>query len=301
MPALAPLCLSLVGVAGVYRRGHLVRLRAGRGGARRRVRDQVHGGDRGAVPGAAAATSALACRRRQEARAARPLSASRSPACSRSPDSSSRTRTRCSTGTPSGRASSSSPRRRATAAASSAWSARTASSTTSARSPGGSAGCRRWRRPPVPSGSPMRDRRLALVLVPAPVVFLIFMGLQDRFFARWLLPIYPLLCLLAAWAAVAGRRARARGPPVAGRRRGRAAVRAGPRVLGPQRRRARPRRHARAGARLDGREHPGGRPRRDRADRARPVGDGRRPAVGAPPAPATAGSSGRPRASARDR
>ncbi len=48
----------------------------------------------------------------------------------------------------------------------------------------------------------MRDRRLALVLVPAPVVFLIFMGLQDRFFARWLLPIYPLLCLLAAWAAV---------------------------------------------------------------------------------------------------
>jgi hypothetical protein len=48
----------------------------------------------------------------------------------------------------------------------------------------------------------VRDRRLALVLVPAPVVFLLFMGLQDRFFARWLLPIYPLLCLLAAWAAV---------------------------------------------------------------------------------------------------
>jgi Dolichyl-phosphate-mannose-protein mannosyltransferase len=48
----------------------------------------------------------------------------------------------------------------------------------------------------------IRDRRLALVLVPAPVVFLLFMGLQDRFFARWLLPIYPILCLLAAWAAV---------------------------------------------------------------------------------------------------
>jgi len=48
----------------------------------------------------------------------------------------------------------------------------------------------------------VRDRRLALVLVPAPVVFLLFMGIQDRFFARWLLPIYPLLCLLAAWAAV---------------------------------------------------------------------------------------------------
>jgi hypothetical protein len=48
----------------------------------------------------------------------------------------------------------------------------------------------------------LRDRRPALVLVPAPLLFLLFMGAQDRFFARWLLPIYPLLCLLAAWAAV---------------------------------------------------------------------------------------------------
>jgi hypothetical protein len=48
----------------------------------------------------------------------------------------------------------------------------------------------------------VRDRRLALVLVPAPVLFVLFMGAQDRFFARWLLPVYPLLCLLAAWAAV---------------------------------------------------------------------------------------------------
>ena len=52
-------------------------------------------------------------------------------------------------------------------------------------------------------GLTLRDRRLALVLVPAPVVFLLFMGTQDRFFARWLLPVYPLLCLLAAWAVVA--------------------------------------------------------------------------------------------------
>jgi len=52
-------------------------------------------------------------------------------------------------------------------------------------------------------GLAWRDRRLALVLVPAPLVFLVFMGTQDRFFARWLLPVYPLLCLLAAWAAVA--------------------------------------------------------------------------------------------------
>jgi hypothetical protein len=50
----------------------------------------------------------------------------------------------------------------------------------------------------------LRDRRAAIVLVPAPVLFLLFMGTQDRFFARWLLPIYPLLCLLAAWAAVRG-------------------------------------------------------------------------------------------------
>jgi hypothetical protein len=47
-----------------------------------------------------------------------------------------------------------------------------------------------------------RDRRLAAVLIPAPLLFLAFMGTQSRFFARWLLPVYPLLCLLAAWAAV---------------------------------------------------------------------------------------------------
>jgi hypothetical protein len=51
-------------------------------------------------------------------------------------------------------------------------------------------------------GLALRDRRMALVLVPGPLVFLLFMGAQDRFFARWLLPVYPLLCLLAAWAAV---------------------------------------------------------------------------------------------------
>ena len=51
-------------------------------------------------------------------------------------------------------------------------------------------------------GMAARDRRAGLVLVPAPVVFLLFMGTQDRFFARWLLPVYPVLCLLAAWGAV---------------------------------------------------------------------------------------------------
>jgi hypothetical protein len=44
--------------------------------------------------------------------------------------------------------------------------------------------------------------RTALVLLPAPLLFLLFMGMQDRFFARWLLPVYPILCLLAAYGAV---------------------------------------------------------------------------------------------------
>ena len=44
--------------------------------------------------------------------------------------------------------------------------------------------------------------RLAAVLLPAPLVFIVFMGTQERFFGRWLLPIYPLLALLAAYALV---------------------------------------------------------------------------------------------------
>jgi Dolichyl-phosphate-mannose-protein mannosyltransferase len=48
----------------------------------------------------------------------------------------------------------------------------------------------------------IRDRGRALVLVPAPLLLILFLGIQDRFFARWILPVYPLLCLLAAWAAI---------------------------------------------------------------------------------------------------
>jgi hypothetical protein len=44
--------------------------------------------------------------------------------------------------------------------------------------------------------------RLGWVLVPAPLLFLAFMGLQGRFFGRWLLPIFPILCLLAAYFAL---------------------------------------------------------------------------------------------------
>jgi hypothetical protein len=69
-----------------------------------------------------------------------------------------------------------------------------------------------WRRRPA----------LGWLLVPAPVLFLVFMGLQGRYFGRWLMPILPLLCLLAAFfalqlatwiGALARRAASRRGPP----------------------------------------------------------------------------------------
>ncbi len=47
-----------------------------------------------------------------------------------------------------------------------------------------------------------RDARAGWLLVPAPILFLAFMGLQDRYFGRWLLPIFPILCVLAAFFAV---------------------------------------------------------------------------------------------------
>jgi hypothetical protein len=44
----------------------------------------------------------------------------------------------------------------------------------------------------------LRGARFGWMLVPAPLLFLAFMGLQGRYFGRWLLPVFPLLCLLAA-------------------------------------------------------------------------------------------------------
>jgi hypothetical protein len=43
------------------------------------------------------------------------------------------------------------------------------------------------------------DRRLAWLLVPGTVLFLVFMGVQGRYFGRWLLPIFPVVCLLAGF------------------------------------------------------------------------------------------------------
>ena len=45
----------------------------------------------------------------------------------------------------------------------------------------------------------LRQRPLAWVLLPAPLLYLLFMGNQDRFFGRWLLPIFPFLILLVAY------------------------------------------------------------------------------------------------------
>jgi Dolichyl-phosphate-mannose-protein mannosyltransferase len=58
------------------------------------------------------------------------------------------------------------------------------------------------------------DLRRAALLVPAPVLYLLYMGSHERYFGRWLLPAFPFLCLLAGYAAarlhgvLAGRRPR---------------------------------------------------------------------------------------------
>lgn len=49
----------------------------------------------------------------------------------------------------------------------------------------------------------LRDRLLALVLLPAPILFVLFMGLQERYFGRWLLPVLPIVVLLAAYGGMA--------------------------------------------------------------------------------------------------
>jgi hypothetical protein len=47
-------------------------------------------------------------------------------------------------------------------------------------------------------GGARTGRQLGWLLVPAPLLYLAFMGVQGRYFGRWLLPILPILCLLAA-------------------------------------------------------------------------------------------------------
>jgi hypothetical protein len=43
------------------------------------------------------------------------------------------------------------------------------------------------------------EKRLVWLLAPAPIVFVLFMGTQERYFGRWLLPVFPFVCLLAGY------------------------------------------------------------------------------------------------------
>jgi hypothetical protein len=44
---------------------------------------------------------------------------------------------------------------------------------------------------------------MVLVLIPAPIAFIIFMGSQQRFFGRWLMPVFPIVAVLAGYGTVA--------------------------------------------------------------------------------------------------
>ena len=61
-----------------------------------------------------------------------------------------------------------------------------------------------------------RRLALALVLLPAPIAFIVFMGDQQRYFGRWLMPVFGIIALLAGYGAVEAARwlIRARRMPV---------------------------------------------------------------------------------------
>jgi hypothetical protein len=61
-----------------------------------------------------------------------------------------------------------------------------------------------------------RRLALALVLLPAPIAFIVFMGDQQRYFGRWLMPVFPIVALLGAYGAVEAARwlIRTRGMPL---------------------------------------------------------------------------------------
>ena len=46
------------------------------------------------------------------------------------------------------------------------------------------------------------ERRLLWMLAPAVILFVLFMGSQERYFGRWLMPVFPFVCVLAAYAAI---------------------------------------------------------------------------------------------------
>lgn len=45
------------------------------------------------------------------------------------------------------------------------------------------------------------ERRLFWMLVPPIIAFVLFMGSQERYFGRWLMPVFPFACVLAAYGA----------------------------------------------------------------------------------------------------
>lgn len=47
-----------------------------------------------------------------------------------------------------------------------------------------------------------RRLALAVVMLPAPIAFILFMGDQQRFFGRWLMPIFPVVAVLAAYGTI---------------------------------------------------------------------------------------------------
>jgi hypothetical protein len=61
-----------------------------------------------------------------------------------------------------------------------------------------------------------RRLAVALVLLPAPIAFIVFMGDQQRYFGRWLMPVFGIIALLAGYGAVEAARwlIRARRMPV---------------------------------------------------------------------------------------
>ncbi|HMD51355.1 MAG TPA: glycosyltransferase family 39 protein [Solirubrobacteraceae bacterium] len=48
-----------------------------------------------------------------------------------------------------------------------------------------------------------RGRALGWLLVPAPVLYLVFLSVQGRYFGRWLIPILPYACLLGSYFSLA--------------------------------------------------------------------------------------------------
>jgi hypothetical protein len=57
-----------------------------------------------------------------------------------------------------------------------------------------------------------RDWRRALLLISFPLFLYLFLGAQGRFFGRWLMPAYPMLCVLCGYGVVALADAVARRP-----------------------------------------------------------------------------------------